>query len=546
MALVLPMFSEIQLSKNNTQFDSTYSTQMDCTILWFLSGYSLSTAVQLAAEANKSILDPGSADGITLAQLITEFRVLQERLKNIQEEECDTLDSRRERKERAEQDEEEIDKEDEMGNTNQEGEDAARTMQEQKQNVNTEETLYMEDSSRCGKDALQDDLGEDEIGCGDDRLHQRGNHDVLTLMHDGTFIQDIDNLDMLEFKEATGVQNAAGRVGEVKTEVGGLDVRIEDASVDAGEEFADILSDYVDDIINNCRTTLKHERNSQKGSGEAQESTDDGTIPFTNHERMGDALTICIGATHDCEKDKEGDELSWAKPRERCLQCKAAQESRRTEGIHDSNQPEDKSLVDSTLRRPNRNDSSSPHENSSQEFATAVENKSTGVLLASECSNSLTEGDISGQVDRHSSIHVQTVCSSQPGRASDSETAKCNSSQTHPTNDITRVNSSTNETTDVHSSTPWKRLYTPCVTSLDIGAIDFDATLVVTCLKEFFVANKELRKLTVSWKELTDSMLGIVACGASKLQSLCLVSEKKEPHVFDMSIKACNYCGARS
>ncbi|XP_033624603.1 uncharacterized protein LOC117288031 [Asterias rubens] len=493
------------------------ATQMDCTILWFLSGYSLSTAVQLAAEANKSILDPGSVDGITLAQLITEFRVLQERLKNIQDEEGHTVDDRGGENEAAEGEEREMDKD----GGDDSGEDLGRIMEEQKQNVDPEVASVLEDGHPCS-DALQDDPG---------------NHGVLTLLQDGTFVQDIEHLEILEFQDATKVQNAAGIVGEVMTEGCRLDVRTEDVSSDAGDEFSDVLSGYVNDVINDCRMALMHEKNFQKGSTGAQEPTGDDIVRFTNHERMDDVHSICTCSAHDCKKGKEGFGLSWAKPRERCLQCNMVQGSRRT-----SNQPEDNRLeeVKSTLWRPNRKGSPKP-----QEFQSDSEIKSAGLECAPEVSSSLTEGDMKEELtcSRHSSSEVEAndtnagECKSCPTdstndnaciKTSTNDNACIKSSTSETLDDLSSTNempddhSSTNETPHNHASTTWRRLYKPCMTSLDIGTIDFDATLVETCLKEFFVANKELKKLTVSWKELTDPMLGILAGGASKLQSLCL------------------------
>ena len=69
-----------------------------------------------------------------------------------------------------------------------------------------------------------------------------------------------------------------------------------------------------------------------------------------------------------------------------------------------------------------------------------------------------------------------------------------------------------------------KRQYQPVLSSLDICNIKFDEVLAKTCLLEFFQANKGLKKLTVSWNELEDSLLQIIARFSGELQCIALVS----------------------
>ncbi|XP_072174296.1 uncharacterized protein [Diadema setosum] len=61
-------------------------TNMDCTVLWYLSGYSLSTAVQLAIQSSRR-LDIETDTGNALDQLLRDFKMLRSRLDEIEQKE---------------------------------------------------------------------------------------------------------------------------------------------------------------------------------------------------------------------------------------------------------------------------------------------------------------------------------------------------------------------------------------------------------------------------------------------------------------------------
>ncbi|XP_038058124.1 uncharacterized protein LOC119729581 [Patiria miniata] len=442
------------------------ATRMDCTILWFLSGYSLSTAVQLAAEANKASLDEGSPDGETLCQLISEFRLLQERLKSLQEEEC------------------------------------------QRQ----EEVKEIEGQEMEGEGGKMDE------------------DNVVVEVEDG--------------KEERKGQEWMGE--------GGSDFRND------GTEDVDLqMGLYVNDLIENSRQKLQTEGDSQdpaSSSCQALRREDDATL--SPQGKAGKQCLQCKKLQETSYKSKGrcvselkdvADELDIWNSRDKNATFTSSSEGTRIQGERCScggalsSETSSETLPESSVSQGTISRSHN------QESESSCERTCCEIPKGSSCHSSLDQPISRLCKLTQADLASESQCKVLHSEASTNQTADPSASvaysrsndsvsNANPLTNVCKLSSassanesdskiSTNEPSGEKTAPvcPWRRLYTPCITSLDMSIIDFDATLVVTCLKEFFMANTELRMLTVCWKELSDSMLEIIAMGGTELRSLCLI-----------------------
>ena len=69
-----------------------------------------------------------------------------------------------------------------------------------------------------------------------------------------------------------------------------------------------------------------------------------------------------------------------------------------------------------------------------------------------------------------------------------------------------------------------KKLYDPKLISLEIDGIDFqNIDLGEACLTEFFGTNTTLEYFSISWGELTDTMMAYIARHSPQLKNVSLV-----------------------
>ena len=73
-----------------------------------------------------------------------------------------------------------------------------------------------------------------------------------------------------------------------------------------------------------------------------------------------------------------------------------------------------------------------------------------------------------------------------------------------------------------------QKLYDPQLVSLEMDGIEFsNVDLGEACLSEFFDTNTTLEKFSISWGDLTDTMMSYIAKRSPQLKSLSLVSTDK-------------------
>ncbi|XP_022106600.1 uncharacterized protein LOC110987806 isoform X2 [Acanthaster planci] len=547
------------------------ATRMDCTILWFLSGYSLSTAVQLAAEANKANLDKDSSKGETLCQLITEFRLLQERLKNLQEEgsqrhqEIREAEGRKvlekgdvhddgdiatmvedvgvlaaEKQEKMREagagclenfqriEEEKVTPEDEEDDEEMDEED--QRVQEKELSAHTGEKIQANCDKAWGFERQGFDLKEIALKIQENQGDRSGSLEVQRITSNKTdnenqkgSFEGSQNKKILHVQDGLG-----GNVGEMTDESvqqqdygrNGLNLG---GTRDAHGPDSEI-GHFVKSVIEYSCQRLRHERDSQlcSHSLEQQRLGWNDAAKFEHSKTSPQKAGLLVRGSAQIELE------------EQCLHCKTLRGSYYEKGerlgdLEDS--AGETGLVNEGAK--NAILGSMPEDCPSN----SVPVQPTDSLYTltwpklgnnSECYISDLEAARNQRLSK-SSIEYSFNRDSLPTASFPDDACKTRPADSVNENDLKVLQDTctlaTGETLDEKKAAvcPWHRLYTPCLTALDMSIIDFDATLVMTCLKEFFVANTQLRKLTICWKELSDTMLEIIAAGGAELRSLCLV-----------------------